>query len=100
VGDAVPVPPLGGGGVRAGASPQEERVPDLAFPGALARKDGIFKALALGAPFVKANLHGARAHDPGIVGKTSPSGLEEKSLPKRSPNTARRRRKSSCATSG
>jgi len=31
-----------------------ERVPDIAFAGGFSSEDGVFKALALGAPFTKA----------------------------------------------
>ncbi|HVN98200.1 MAG TPA: glutamate synthase-related protein [Syntrophorhabdaceae bacterium] len=43
-------------------------VVDMAFAGSLAREDHIFKALALGAPFVKMICMGRAAMIPGFVG--------------------------------
>ncbi len=45
-----------------------KRVVDLAFAGGLAREDHIFKALALGAPFVKLICMGRAMMIPGFVG--------------------------------
>ncbi len=44
------------------------RVPDLAFAGGFAREDHIFKALALGAPFVKLVCMGRAPMIPGFLG--------------------------------
>jgi hypothetical protein len=44
------------------------RVPDLSFAGGLAREDHIFKALALGAPFVKLVCMGRAPMIPGFLG--------------------------------
>jgi len=46
-----------------------ERVPDIAFAGGFSSEDGIFKALALGSPFVKAVCMGRALMIPGMVGK-------------------------------
>jgi len=45
-----------------------ERVVDLSFAGGLAREDHIFKALALGAPFVKSICMGRSLMIPGFLG--------------------------------
>ncbi len=44
-------------------------VPDLAFAGGFSSEDHIFKALALGAPYVKAVCMGRALMIPGMVGK-------------------------------
>jgi len=59
-----------------------ERVPDLAFGGGFSSEDGIFKALALGAPFVKAVCMGRALMIPGMVGKNIEKWMKEKDLPK------------------
>ena len=46
-----------------------QRVPDIAFAGGFSSEDGIFKALALGAPFTKAVCMGRALMIPGMVGK-------------------------------
>ena len=46
-----------------------ERVPDIAFAGGFSSEDGVFKALALGAPFTKAVCMGRALMIPGMVGK-------------------------------
>ncbi|OVE76399.1 FMN-binding glutamate synthase family protein, partial [bacterium F11] len=48
---------------------QGERVPDLAFAGGFSSEDGIFKALAMGAPYTKAVCMGRALMIPGMVGK-------------------------------
>ena len=48
---------------------KRERVPDLAFAGGFSAEDHIFKALAMGAPFVKAVCMGRALMIPGMVGK-------------------------------
>lgn len=45
-----------------------EKVVDMAFAGGLAREDHIFKALALGAPFVKSICMGRAMMIPGFLG--------------------------------
>jgi glutamate synthase domain-containing protein 2 len=59
-----------------------ERVPDLAFAGGFSSEDGIFKALALGAPYVKAVCMGRALMIPGMVGKNIAKWMEQKDLPK------------------
>jgi glutamate synthase domain-containing protein 2 len=59
-----------------------ERVPDIAFAGGFSSEDGIFKALALGAPHVKAICMGRALMIPGMVGKNLTQWLKENKLPK------------------
>ena len=59
-----------------------ERVPDLAFAGGFSSEDGVFKALALGSPYVKAVCMGRALMIPGIVGKNIEQWLKEHKLPK------------------
>jgi glutamate synthase domain-containing protein 2 len=59
-----------------------ERVPDLAFAGGFSTEDHIFKALALGAPFVKAVCMGRALMIPGMVGKNIGRWIKEGNLPK------------------
>ncbi|MDR1192798.1 MAG: FMN-binding glutamate synthase family protein [Peptococcaceae bacterium] len=58
-----------------------ERVPDLAFGGGFSSEDGIFKALALGAPYVKAVCLGRAFMIPGMVGKNIGQWLKDGNLP-------------------
>ncbi len=58
-----------------------ERVPDIAFAGGFSSEDGIFKALALGAPFVKAVCMGRALMIPGMVGKNIGLWLKDGKLP-------------------
>jgi glutamate synthase domain-containing protein 2 len=62
-------------------SDRGERVPDIAFAGGFSSEDGIFKALALGAPFVKAVCMGRALMIPGMVGKNISQWLREGKLP-------------------
>jgi glutamate synthase domain-containing protein 2 len=58
-----------------------ERPPDIAFAGGFSSEDGIFKALALGAPFVKAICMGRALMIPGMVGKNIEQWLKDDHLP-------------------
>ncbi len=58
-----------------------ERVPDIAFAGGFSSEDGVFKALAMGAPFVKAVCMGRAMMIPGMVGKNIARWLQEGKLP-------------------
>ncbi len=61
---------------------QGERVPDLAFGGGFSSEDGIFKALALGAPYTKAVCMGRAMMIPGMVGKNAEQWIKDGDLPK------------------
>jgi glutamate synthase domain-containing protein 2 len=61
---------------------QGERAPDLAFAGGFSSEDGIFKALALGAPYVKAVCMGRALMIPGMVGKNIAQWIKDGTLPK------------------
>jgi glutamate synthase domain-containing protein 2 len=58
------------------------RVPDLAFAGGFSAEDHIFKALALGAPYVKAVCMGRALMIPGMVGKNIARWIKDGALPK------------------
>jgi len=58
-----------------------EKVPDIAFGGGFSTEDHVFKALALGAPFVKAICMGRALMIPGMVGKNIGKWLAEHTLP-------------------
>jgi glutamate synthase domain-containing protein 2 len=57
------------------------KVPDIAFAGGFSSEDGVFKALALGAPFVKAACMGRALMIPGMVGKNIATWLANGKLP-------------------
>ncbi|MEW6680154.1 MAG: FMN-binding glutamate synthase family protein [bacterium] len=59
-----------------------ERVPDIALAGGFSSEDGVFKALALGAPFVKAVCMGRALMIPGMVGKNIAEWIEKNDLPR------------------
>lgn len=59
-----------------------ERVPDIAFAGGFSSEDGVFKALALGAPFTKAICMGRALMIPGMVGKSIEKWLKDGKLPR------------------
>ena len=56
-------------------------VPDLAIAGGFSLEDHIFKAIALGAPFVKAVCMGRATMIPAMVGKNIQKWLSEEKLP-------------------
>jgi glutamate synthase domain-containing protein 2 len=58
-----------------------ERVPDIAFAGAFSSEDGVFKALAMGAPFTRAVCMGRALMIPGMVGKNIDLWMKEGKLP-------------------
>jgi glutamate synthase domain-containing protein 2 len=57
-------------------------VPDIAIAGGFSTEDHIFKAIAMGAPFVKAVCMGRALMIPGMVGKNVAQWMAEGSLPK------------------
>ncbi len=59
-----------------------KRVPDLAFGGGFSAEDHVFKALALGSPFVKAVCMGRALMIPGMVGKNVGVWMNNGGLPK------------------
>jgi len=59
-----------------------EFVPDIAIAGGFSTEDHVFKAIALGAPFVKAVCMGRALLIPGMVGKNIGIWLKENRLPK------------------
>lgn len=58
------------------------RVPDLAFAGGFSSEDGLFKAIALGAPYVKAVCMGRALMIPGMVGKNIDQWIKDGDLPR------------------
>ncbi len=58
------------------------RVPDLAMAGGFSGEDGVFKAIAMGSPYVKAVCMGRGLMIPGFVGKNIGKWLEAGDLPK------------------
>ncbi|MFC2018162.1 FMN-binding glutamate synthase family protein [Chloroflexota bacterium] len=60
---------------------RSERVPDLAFAGGFSSEDGVFKSLAMGAPFTKAVCMGRALMIPGMVGKNIEQWLKDGKLP-------------------
>jgi glutamate synthase domain-containing protein 2 len=58
------------------------RVPDLAMAGGFCDEAGIFKAIAMGAPYVKAVCMGRALMIPGIVGKNIGQWIKDNRLPK------------------
>lgn len=59
-----------------------ERAPDIAFAGGFSSEDGVFKALAMGAPFTKAVCMGRALMIPGMVGKNITQWLKDNRLPR------------------
>ncbi|MDD5095151.1 MAG: FMN-binding glutamate synthase family protein [Dehalococcoidia bacterium] len=62
-------------------SDKGERVPDIAFAGGFSSEDGVFKALSLGSPFVKAVCMGRALMIPGMVGKNIDAWIKQGKLP-------------------
>ena len=62
-------------------SDKGQRPPDIAFAGGFSSEDGIFKALALGSPFVKAVCMGRAMMIPGMVGKNIDHWIKDGKLP-------------------
>jgi len=58
------------------------RVPDIAIGRSFSTEDGIFKAIAMGSPYVKAVCMGRALMIPGMVGKNIGKWLKEENLPK------------------
>jgi len=58
------------------------KVPDIAIAGGFSTEDGVFKAIAMGSPYVKAVCMGRALMIPGMVGKNIGKWLAEGSLPK------------------
>ncbi len=57
------------------------RPPDMAFASGFSSEDGVFKALALGAPFTKAVCMGRALMIPGMVGKNIAEWIKDGKLP-------------------
>jgi len=62
-------------------SDKGQRPPDLAFASGFSSEDGVFKALALGAPFTKAVCMGRALMIPGMVGKNIAEWIKDGKLP-------------------
>jgi len=58
------------------------RIPDLAMAGGFSGEDGVFKAIAMGSPYVKAVCMGRALMIPGMVGKNIGQWLAKNDLPK------------------
>ncbi len=58
------------------------RVPDIAVAGGFSSEDGVFKAIAMGSPYVKAVCMGRALMIPGMVGKNIGKWLAAGKLPK------------------
>ena len=61
---------------------QGGKTADLAFAGGFSSEDGVFKALALGAPYTKAICMGRALMIPGMVGKNIAQWMKDDDLPK------------------
>ncbi len=57
------------------------RIPDIAIAGGFSLEDHVFKAIAMGAPYVKAVCMGRALMIPGFVGKNVENWIKEKNLP-------------------
>ena len=58
------------------------RVSDIAMAGGFSTEDSIFKAIAMGSPYVKAVCMGRTLMIPGMVGKNIQTWLDKNDLPK------------------
>jgi glutamate synthase domain-containing protein 2 len=58
------------------------KVPDIAVAGGFSTEDGVFKAIAMGSPYVKAVCMGRALMIPGMVGKNIARWLEEGDIPR------------------
>ena len=58
------------------------KVPDIAIAGGFSTEDGVFKAIAMGSPHVKAVCMGRALMIPGMVGKNIQEWLNNGGLPK------------------
>jgi glutamate synthase domain-containing protein 2 len=58
------------------------RPPDLAFAGGFATEDHIYKAIAMGSPYVKAVCMGRALMIPGMVGKNIGTWFEDEKVPR------------------
>ena len=58
------------------------RVPDLAIAGGFSSEDGVFKAIAIGAPYFRAVCMGRALMIPGMVGKNIQKWIGSGELPK------------------
>ena len=57
------------------------RVPDIAIAGGFSAEDHIFKAIAMGSPYVKAVCMGRALMIPGMVGKNISAWIKDSKLP-------------------
>lgn len=57
------------------------RIPDIAIAGGFSSEDGVFKAIAMGSPYVKAVCIGRGLMIPGMVGKNIGEWIKKKDLP-------------------
>ena len=58
------------------------KVPDIAMAGGFSSEDGVFKAIAMGSPYVKAVCMGRGLMIPGMVGKNIANWIKSGTLPK------------------
>ncbi|MEK6725945.1 MAG: FMN-binding glutamate synthase family protein [Deltaproteobacteria bacterium] len=58
------------------------KVPDIAIGGGFSSEDGVFKAMAMGSPYIKAVCMGRALMIPAMVGKNIGKWLSEGTLPK------------------
>jgi glutamate synthase domain-containing protein 2 len=58
------------------------KLPDIAIAGGFSSEDGVFKALAMGSPYVKAVCMGRGLMIPGMVGKNIGEWIKNGELPK------------------